>query len=118
MPSVAATAAWRRLHGAMLARRPLTATVIGHTDRGPRVEVLGLYAVLSRRTDLQPGQEVEVRITRMTDGLLETFRHWRTVLRGSVIGTVVGAIPGAISATSAAGRDRPDRPAAASDGKN
>jgi putative tricarboxylic transport membrane protein len=36
----------------------------------------------------------EVRITRMTDGLLETFRHWRTVLRGSVIGTVVGAIPG------------------------
>jgi putative tricarboxylic transport membrane protein len=27
-------------------------------------------------------------------GLLETFRHWPTVLRGSLIGTVVGAIPG------------------------
>jgi putative tricarboxylic transport membrane protein len=33
-------------------------------------------------------------ITSVTSGLLETFRHWRTVLRGSVIGTVVGAIPG------------------------
>ena len=34
------------------------------------------------------------RITRVADGLLETFRHWPTVLRGSLIGTVVGAIPG------------------------
>jgi putative tricarboxylic transport membrane protein len=35
-----------------------------------------------------------VHITRTLDGLLETFRQWRTVLRGSLIGTVVGAIPG------------------------
>jgi putative tricarboxylic transport membrane protein len=35
-----------------------------------------------------------VRITRTVDGLLETFRQWRTVLRGSIIGTIVGAIPG------------------------
>jgi putative tricarboxylic transport membrane protein len=35
-----------------------------------------------------------VRITRTRDGLLETFRQWPTVLRGSLIGTVVGAIPG------------------------
>jgi ribosomal protein S1 len=74
---VAATAAWHRLHSAMHARRSLTATVIGQTERGPRVEVLGLYAVLSRRTalepgqevstrtGLQPGQQVQVRITRM-----------------------------------------------------
>ena len=62
---VAATAAWRRLASAMLARRSLTATVIGHTERGPRVDVLGLYAVLSRRKAVTPGQEVEVRITRM-----------------------------------------------------
>src|SRR5579863_3902742 len=33
-------------------------------------------------------------IVSVTSGLLETFRHWRTVLRGSLIGTVVGAIPG------------------------
>jgi putative tricarboxylic transport membrane protein len=33
-------------------------------------------------------------ISSVTNGLLETFRHWRTVLRGSLIGTVVGAIPG------------------------
>lgn len=62
---VAATAAWRRLHLAMLARRPLVATVIANAERGPRVEVLGLFALLPRRTGLQPGQEVEVRITRM-----------------------------------------------------
>jgi len=30
----------------------------------------------------------------MTSGLLETFRHWPTVIRGSLIGTVVGAVPG------------------------
>jgi putative tricarboxylic transport membrane protein len=30
----------------------------------------------------------------MTAGLLETFRHWPTVIRGSLIGTIVGAVPG------------------------
>jgi putative tricarboxylic transport membrane protein len=35
-----------------------------------------------------------VRISRTSEGLLETFRQWRTVLRGSLIGTVIGAIPG------------------------
>jgi len=40
------------------------------------------------------GSASGVRITRLTDGLLETFKHWPTVLRGSLIGTVVGAVPG------------------------
>ena len=35
-----------------------------------------------------------VKITSMMSGVNATFRHWRTVLRGSIIGTVVGAIPG------------------------
>src|SRR5438046_10587230 len=35
-----------------------------------------------------------VKVTKSTAGLLQTFRHWPTVLRGSLIGTVVGAIPG------------------------
>jgi putative tricarboxylic transport membrane protein len=35
-----------------------------------------------------------VKITRMSAGLMETFRHWPTVLRGSLIGTGIGAIPG------------------------
>ena len=35
-----------------------------------------------------------VRITRITEGLLATLKHWPTVLRGSLIGTFVGAIPG------------------------
>jgi len=34
------------------------------------------------------------KITKISAGLFETFRHWPTVLRGSLIGTVVGAIPG------------------------
>jgi hypothetical protein len=52
----------------MLARRTITATVIGQTEKGPRVEVLGLYAVLTRSTRLNtlvPGQDLQVRITRM-----------------------------------------------------
>jgi transcription antitermination factor NusA-like protein len=81
---VAATAAWRRLESAMLARRPLMATVIGHTERGPRVEVLGLYALLSRRTAVTPGQEVEVRITRMDPDEGRIFVSDRLVSTGQL----------------------------------
>ena len=61
--------------------------------------LIGLFAVAEMLNLWIEGGAVArsaegVRITRMTDGLLETFRHWPTVLRGSVIGTVVGAIPG------------------------
>jgi len=35
-----------------------------------------------------------LKITSMTSGLMATFDHWPTVLRGSLIGTVIGAIPG------------------------
>ncbi len=81
---VAATAAWRRLESAMLARRPLTAAVIGHHPRGARVEVLGLYAVLPRRTGLDPGQEVEVRITRMNADEGRIFVSDRLVATGQL----------------------------------
>ena len=40
------------------------------------------------------GSAGNVRISRLGAGLMETFRHWPTVIRGSLIGTVVGAIPG------------------------
>jgi hypothetical protein len=65
---VAATVAWSRLEAAMLARRPVPGRLVGHTDRGPRLEILGLYAVLSNGAPLSEsalGQEVEVRIARM-----------------------------------------------------
>jgi transcription antitermination factor NusA-like protein len=63
---VAATFAWRRLQAAMLARRAVAGTVIGHPDRGVRVEVLGLYGLLSGAgRDFSVGQEIEVRVTRM-----------------------------------------------------
>jgi putative tricarboxylic transport membrane protein len=35
-----------------------------------------------------------VKITKMTAGLIEVFKHMGTVVRGSLIGTTVGAIPG------------------------
>jgi transcription antitermination factor NusA-like protein len=64
---VAATHPWRRLQAAMLARRPVLATVVGR-HRGTRVEVLGLYAILSGSgagRAQHEGDELEVRITRM-----------------------------------------------------
>jgi transcription antitermination factor NusA-like protein len=64
LDSVAATDAWARLARAMAARRTLPATVVGKTDRGWRVEVLGLYANLSGAAE-RVGQEIEVRATRM-----------------------------------------------------
>src|SRR5665213_2869432 len=36
----------------------------------------------------------KVAVTGMWSGVIETFRHPGTVLRGSLIGTIVGAIPG------------------------
>jgi transcription antitermination factor NusA-like protein len=65
---VAATVAWRRLQTAMRDRRPVFGTVAGRTDRGARVEVLGLYAVLAGRPvarERRPDEEIEVRVTRM-----------------------------------------------------
>jgi putative tricarboxylic transport membrane protein len=38
--------------------------------------------------------DARVKVERMSAGLIETLRHWPTVLRGSLIGTVVGAVPG------------------------
>ena len=62
---VASTHAWRQLAVAMATRRPVLATVIGITERGTRVEVGGLFATLNRATQLEPGYELEVRVTRM-----------------------------------------------------
>ena len=64
---VAATAAWRRLELAMRTRRPVPGIVVGATERGPRLELLGLYAVLSVGDSRRAveGQELQVRITRM-----------------------------------------------------
>jgi transcription antitermination factor NusA-like protein len=81
---VAATAAWRRLHAAMLARRPLTATVVSQTARGPRVELLGLYALLPRRVAVEPGQDVQVRITRMDPDEGRIFVSDRLVATGQL----------------------------------
>jgi len=40
--------------------------VVGQSQRGIRVEVFGLYAILSGATaDLSPGEELEVRVTRL-----------------------------------------------------
>lgn len=62
--------------------------------------LIGLFAVaeminLSVKGGSVSSDARNVKVTSMTSGLIETFRHWGTVLRGSLIGTVVGAIPGA-----------------------
>lgn len=63
---VSATASWRRLESAMRFRHSVLANVVGPSERGTRVELLGLYAILSGpRSDLSPGEQLEVRITRM-----------------------------------------------------
>jgi transcription antitermination factor NusA-like protein len=63
---VAATPAWARLRSAMLARRNVVGTLVDRTERGPRLDVHGLYAVLSGAPrELAPAQELEVRVTRM-----------------------------------------------------
>jgi transcription antitermination factor NusA-like protein len=63
---VAATVAWERLERGMRARRPVTATVVGATERGPRLEVSGLYAVLSGASrTYEVGERLDVRLIRM-----------------------------------------------------
>jgi putative tricarboxylic transport membrane protein len=61
--------------------------------------LIGLFAVAEMINLSVTGGTVSkdarsVKITSMWSGVTATFRHWRTVLRGSLIGTVVGAIPG------------------------
>jgi putative tricarboxylic transport membrane protein len=61
--------------------------------------LIGLFAVAEMIHLMVKGGTVAksasaVKITKMTSGLVETFRHMGTVIRGSLIGTTVGAIPG------------------------
>ncbi len=61
--------------------------------------LIGLFAVAEMINLWVKGGTVAaksdtMKVTRMSEGLMATFRHWPTVLRGSLIGTVVGAIPG------------------------
>jgi putative tricarboxylic transport membrane protein len=61
--------------------------------------LIGLFAIAEMINLTVKGGTVSrditnVKITGMGSGLLETFRHWPTVLRGSLIGTFIGAIPG------------------------
>src|SRR6267154_2347204 len=61
--------------------------------------LIGLFAVAEMiNLSVTGGTVVKdvrgMKITGVMSGVTATFRHWRTVLRGSIIGTVVGAIPG------------------------
>jgi len=61
--------------------------------------LIGLFAVAEMINLMVKGGAVArdagtVKITRTMSGVIETFRHPGTVLRGSLVGTVVGAIPG------------------------
>lgn len=61
--------------------------------------LIGMFAVaemlnLSLKGGSVAKSAAAVKIDSMTAGLLESFRHFGTVIRGSLIGTTVGAIPG------------------------
>lgn len=61
--------------------------------------LIGMFAVaemihLSLKGGSVAKSAAEVKIGSMTAGLFESFRHFGTVIRGSLIGTTVGAIPG------------------------
>ena len=45
------------------------------------------------RTEVVPSQKAGSQLAQ-SFSVKATFQHWRTVLRGSIIGTVIGAIPG------------------------
>ena len=63
--AIADTPAWSALARAMAERRALTAVVAGHAQRGLRVELGGLYALLPRAADRQAGEELQVRVLMM-----------------------------------------------------
>jgi len=65
LTSVSTTHAWRVLRTAMAEQRPLTASLVGPTPRGWRVEIEGLYARLPGSRTRQVAQELEVRVMRM-----------------------------------------------------
>ena len=61
--------------------------------------LVGLFAVaemmhLSIKGGTIAKSDSDIQVTGMAAGLLEAFKHWGTILRGSIIGTAVGAIPG------------------------
>jgi transcription antitermination factor NusA-like protein len=83
---VALTHAWARLEGAMRAKRPVIGTVIGRTERGVRVDVLGLYAVLAESAPLSPpGSELALRVTRMDPDEGRIFVSDRLAVTGQLM---------------------------------
>lgn len=61
--------------------------------------LIGLFAIaemihLSVKGGKISQDSKNVKIIGMTQGMLETFKHMPTVIRGSLIGTIIGAIPG------------------------
>jgi putative tricarboxylic transport membrane protein len=61
--------------------------------------LIGLFALaeiinLSVRGGSVSTAKVNTKIHGVTAGILDVFRHYRTLIRGSVIGAFVGAVPG------------------------
>jgi transcription antitermination factor NusA-like protein len=85
---VASTGAWQRLHAAMLAQRSVVGTVVGPVARGVRIDVLGLFALLTggqHAGSTLPGQDLEVRITRMEPDEGRIFASDRVAPTGQMV---------------------------------
>ncbi len=66
---------------------PLVPSLIGLFAVAEMINLAAKGGTVSRSADT-------VKVTGMWSGVIETFRHPVTVLRGSLIGTFIGAIPG------------------------
>jgi putative tricarboxylic transport membrane protein len=67
--------------------------------------LIGMFAVAEMLNLMIKGGSVlntqtSVKVTNVTSGLVESFRHWGTLLQGSLIGTFLGCIPGCGAAVS------------------
>jgi putative tricarboxylic transport membrane protein len=67
--------------------------------------LIGMFAVAEMLNLMIKGGSIlniqtSVEVTNVTDGLAESFRHWGTLLQGSLIGTFLGCIPGIGAAVS------------------
>lgn len=73
---------------------PLAPTLIGLFAFPEMIRLSASGGSIARRVG-------ELKLDDTLEGVWASFRHWKTVLRGSIIGTCVGAVPGVGGTVSA-----------------
>ena len=116
LAAVAMTTSRHFVRGLLMAAFGLTFSFVGYDDVGGNVRftlgsdylwdgiglipaLIGLFAVAEMiKLTIEGGviakSADKVSITGVTDGIIAVFKHYRTLLKGSIIGTLVGIMPG------------------------